>query len=305
MSTEGIRPGEIDLETGERSPAAEPEAVVEAAAVETPAEDAAVEEPPVDAPAVEEPPVVPAKARGMLEELIEHRTARRDAEKRLQQFESNPAIQRLTPEIQQAIIEGRIVVAPPKTNRDAERERLTGIADRLGIQKADGTPDLEAAAKVAAVIHDEVQAGVRPYVEQTRAVQHTTLMGQAKANRDAAIAFAEANGYDVDTVKETFDATLNMPNGAEMLAQKAIAEELWYSALGRATAKGKTVTPKAVSKAPAAAPIVAEATGRRGATGGIVLSPRMQQIYKENGLDPAATTAKGTRDYSQGVSLED
>jgi hypothetical protein len=233
----------------------------------------------------------PAAKGSMLAELIAERTARRDAERRLSQFESNPVLQRLTPEVQQAILEGRVQIAAPEATRAAEQERLRSVAETLQLYKLDANgqhvPDLDAAKRVSQFVRSEVQAEVAP-------VRQMSLAEKARVNVDKAVAYASQHGLDVDIVKDEFLTILTQPNGPEMLSDAKIAKQVWRVAVGRMHEEGK-LTAKEAKKAAAAVPatttpaaIISEPTGRRAsAASAITLSPGLQRVYAEHGVNPA------------------
>lgn len=302
--------GEIDLETGRSNlPGQTEETSVETAATEEAAEvtDETVEEvtEPVTEPAVataEKP-----KHKGAVAELIARREETRLLRERLQSLENDPAIQRLTPEIKQAIAEGRIVVAPKPTPADTQTQALAKTAERLGLLKADGTPDLEAASRVDGYVREVAHAAAAP-------AQQAILTQQADRNVAEAVRFATESGYGADTIaviRQTFENAKNAPNGAAMVANGEIAKELWFSALGKAEASGKLVKqPKkaaVTTGAPVTAPIVAEPTGKRTTAAVVNLTPKVQALYKSHGIDPAKswTAQRGSVDLSQGYSLEE
>ena len=315
--SDALRPGEVDLETGAtgaavEEPAAEPAAAVEAAPAEEPA--AAVEEPAADEPApAAQPEPEKRKPTGAVGELMELRGAARELRSRLERYEQDPVLQRLTPEMRQAIAENRIVLAPPKTTADAERERLTKIAERLELRKADGTPDLDAANKVGAVIREAVQEETRPALERAQSVERMMYADKARGNVDAAVAAAKTNGWSDEAqafVREQFEAAAAM-NPAVLLDQ-GVAMEVWDATVGKLHRLGK-IAPKA-AEAPAkqagrsaAAPIPPEPTGKRGpAAAHLTVSPAVAAVYRQNGMDPAKsfTAQKGTIDMSNGMELE-
>lgn len=285
MSGDPLQPGEIDLEDIP-SPAALP-----APAAGDPAPSQTTDDPsPSDEPASGDPPADPAappkrQPSGAVGELIQLRKESKQLRERLQQIESSPVLQRLTPEIQQAILDGRVQIAPPQSTREAEKERLTSVAEQLGLVKQDGTPDLDAAKRVDTFVRGTVQQAVEP-------VRQGTLAEKANENYARAIAFAEQNGFDVETVQEVFDEIRSQPNGAELLAQRKVAERMWETAVGRmhtrgkATGNGKKPGAAAVDKPPAA--VITEPTGRRGGSATTVqLSPTLAKVYKDAGVDPS------------------
>lgn len=268
-----------------------------------------VADPVLDTSAIEtaaEPEPEPAaKKTGLLAEHIALRTEAKIVAKRLADLENDPAIQRLTPEIRQAIVEGRIVVKAPPSKSEARNEQLEATAKELLLYKDDGqgnrVPDLDAASRVTSFVRKEARDAVAP-------LEQAALEKTAQANIDTALKFAEDNGYDVETIKQTYVNAMRAPNGAAMVANNDVAKELWFSAVGRATSAGKL--PKALAKREAAvdrqpAAIVSESTGRRGPSAGVQLTPAMQAIYKQHGMDPAKShSATNKIDMSQGVTLE-
>lgn len=299
-----LRPGEIDLEAP--APAAAPVAAAEpvaAVAAEPAAEPVAAAEPAAGDPAAEPEPVA---ARGrMLEELIEHRTERR----RLEKFYANlsPVLERLTPEVQRAILEGRVQMQPPAQQPDQRREQLQQRAERLRLytlnDQGEKVYDLDAAARVEQEIRDVAKEVVAPYEQQT-------LTERATTNLQKALDFATANGYDVATIDATYREVLAQPNGAAMVADPKVAETIWYQAVGRAESSGKSRKPKAAAQpaaVPAPAAIVADPAGRRGpAVAAITLSPGLARVYRENGVDPTKTitATKAINYHSTSIDLE-
>ena len=150
-------------------------------------------------------------------------------------------------------------------------------------------PDLEAAARVDQWGREIVHEAIAP-------VRHMTLRDKAMGNVNAALQFAEQNGFDVDTVRETYGEVLNQPNGAELLSQAEVATTVWHQAIGRAVTAGKLPKPKTPAAAAPAVPakpatpaaIITEAPGRRGpAAAAIRLSPALEKVYRDHGIDPA------------------
>jgi len=299
-----LQPGELELRT-DPPPADVVAPVLPTVASEAVPEPVAIVASPEAGP---EPVVEPEPAAdvvekprkpGMLEELIETRTRLKQAEGHLKSL--SPVLSRLTPEVQEAIAEGRLVVQPRQAAPDAERERLKSVAETLGLLKADNTPDIDAARRVDTYVQGTVKQHVAP-------LHHASLTGQAKVNVDKALAFATEHGYDVDTVRETFMDVLNQPNGAAMLAQAKVAETVWFQAVGRATAAGKLPTKAAPVKAATPAAVITEGTGRRGAPASSVqLSPQLAKVYRDNGMDPAkmrSATKPPTVDPRGSMELE-
>lgn len=297
-----LMPGEIALETPAPPPAADPEpaAVAEPVADPEPVVAAADPEPePVADPA---PAAKPKHILVPLSELIEERTRARVAERRLAELE--PTLSRLNPDIELAIREGRVQVQPKQTQPDAERARLTAMATELQLFKPDTTdPDLDAAARVDRVIRSTVQREVQPLREVQQQSQHQSLQAQAKANVDAAIKYAAENGYDVATIAEVFNATLASPTGAQILAQRDLANQTWKLAVGEAAIRAKAAPPQS-PKAPAAAVVVAPPTGRGSSTATVTLSPAIAKVYRDHGIDPAKPGSKPLeRDANGFISL--
>lgn len=298
-----LRPGEIDLEA---APAPAPAPAPAAAVV--PAVDPAAADPAGDAdpaPAVDPAAEPEPAARGrMLEELIEHRTERRRLEKQLQSFA--PVLERLTPEVQRALVEGRIQLQPPAQAPDQRKEQLQQRAERLRLytlnDSGEKVYDLDAAARVEQEIRDVAKEVVAPYEQQSLAERATT-------NVNKALEFASANGYDVDFIRDTYQEVLGQPNGAAMVADPKVAETIWYQAIGRATAAGKLpkARPAAAAPPPVPAAIVADPAGRRTpAVAAITLSPGLQRVYRENGVDPTKTitATKAINYHSTSIDLE-
>lgn len=303
--TDVARPGEIELTAGpaaavEEQPAAEETAAEAVVETEQTAEQEATVEQPAAAAAVK-----PAATTVPVGELIAERTARKNIERTLKQFE--PLLQRLTPELQQAILEGRALTAPPVNTREVESQRLTQVAEKFGLFKTDAdgnqVPDLDTAKRVDAGIRDVVREEVAP-------LRQESASDKATQNLRTALTFAEANGYDVDTVRETYEDVLRQPNGAAMLADPNVAKTVWFQALGRMTAAGKAPAPKPAAAAPAAAvkPPVIPAEGGRRAPGqaAVRLSPQIQKVYKDNGIDPTKSySSRADLSNPASISLED
>lgn len=278
--------GEIDL-TAPAPPdpapvaASEPEPVVEA----SPEAEAVVEEPATTVAAA------PPKPGGMLGELIAERKERKELADRLRQYEADPVLQRLTPDVRQAIAEGRLVVAPPKANPDAERERLTDIASRYILYKVDAngvqTPDLDAAARVDKGIRETVREEMAP-------LTHMTLSQKAVHYTNIAIDHAtKTMGPDqAAVVREEYESMLRQPNGAQMLSQPEVARTVWKQAIGTLHERGLLSGAKPPAASPVtAAPVIAPVTGRRAPQAAIQLSPALQQVYRNHGLDPTKTAS--------------
>lgn len=313
--SDAIRPGEIDLEA-----AAGDGAAADAGAADTghdagdggAADAGAADAGDAGAAAAGDPGdggVAKQQPRGAVAELIALRREKKVLAERLQQFESNPVINRLTPEVQQAIMEGRLQIAPPQGSREAEHARLTDVAQTLQLYKVDAqgntVPDLEAASRVSNFVRTEVRQAVEP-------VRQSTLAEKAQHNVKLAIQHAEQNGLDVDIIREEFLTVLQQPNGPQMLAQQNIAKQVWRAAVGRMHEEGR-LTKKEAKAAVAAGPdgktpaaVVIEPSGRRGSAGtGIQLSPALQRVYQDNGMDPSKSfTAKNKVNFGGSIDLE-
>jgi hypothetical protein len=261
-----------------------------------PAVDATVVEPVIEVPAAADPPPVetPPEAvepepvnepRGAVKELIELRKEVRD----LRALAQDPAHQRLTPEIRQALAEGRILIGPPAGSKEAEAQRLSAVADKFGLTKQDANgaivPDLDAARRVDSGIRDTVREEMRP-------LQEMTLRERATHHVNEAITYAEANGYDVETIRQAYAEVMGRPGGAELLSQPEVARQVWYSGVGRAVSAGKI--PKGKAPAPAGeparrdAPIPPTPGGRRApGSSPIQLQAGIQAAYDLHKMDPA------------------
>jgi len=312
--SDALRPGEIDLETdagagagdtgdaaagaadaGAADAGAGGDAGGDAGADGAGAGDGDQEDAGAAGPAAGDPP---KKHTGAVAELIQSRKTIKQLTDRLQQIESNPVLQRLTPEVQQAIAEGRLQITPPQSTREAEQERLTSVAEELGLVKGDGTPDLDAAKRVDKFVRSTVQQAVEP-------MRQGALGDKAQANVDRAVAFATDNGYDVDTVREVFAEIAHQPNGNELLAQSKVCEAMWERAVGRMHTRGKTVGKKGAVKDRPPAAVITEGAGPRGGTVVSQLSPVLQRVYKDQGIDPSKSfTAKNKIDLSGPIDLE-
>lgn len=296
------------LPTPEPNPAAA--AVVEQppdATIETPglvAEASADAEPVEEAEPAEgaAPAETPRrKPSGAVAELIALRREKQQLQARVQQFESNPVLQRLTPDMQQAALEGRLTIQPPQGSREAEERRLTAVADKFGLYRTDAqgqqVPDLDTAKRVAAGIRDIVKEEIAP-------VRYATLADKANANVHEAVRAATAAKYPdeaVNIIKAEFHGVLSNANGAEMLSQPEVAMRVWDAAVGRAVREGAMTVAqgaKALAQGAPAMPagghpavVLADATGRRGNAASIQLSPQLQSVYAAHGIDPAKTKA--------------
>lgn len=280
--------------TPEPLPAAEPEPVPDLVADPEPAL-------PADAEPEPAAPVVPnPKHRGAVAELIEKRAeAKREREGRI-------ALEGRLEQIERDLSEGRLLRQAPTPQVDVDRARAMQTAETLNLytQDAQGNrvPDLEAAARVDTWGRQIVSEAVAP-------VRAMTLRDKAMANVSAAIQFAEANGFDVETVKDTYGEILRQPNGAELLSQAEVATTVWHQAVGRAVTAGKLPKAKAAPVAapvPAAKPaaIITEAPGRRGPAAAIRLSPALERVYRDHGLDPTAATKAFETDKNGDIILE-
>lgn len=304
--SDALRPGEIDLEAPAGPPAGEVPPTDPAPPAADPAGDPdgdLATDPPADAVGDPEPPK--RAPSGAVAELIALRREKKELAQRLHQFESSPVLQRLTPEVQEAILEGRMSIAPPESTRAAEQARLTDLAEAMQLYKVDGAgqtvPDLEAAKRVDKFVRGTVDQAVSP-------VRHIGLADKAQANVDKAVTWAEQNGLDVDIVKEEFLSILSQPNGAEMLSQAKIAKQVWRGAIGRMHEEGRlTKKEAAAAKKDAPAAVITEPTGRRAsAAAAISLSPGLQRVYAEAGLNPAKsfTATRPQLNLSGPIDLE-
>jgi hypothetical protein len=292
-----------------------PETPVEAATVEpgiTPAE-------PLEPEAVAEPEPEPApdpapqrqEPRGAVKELIETRRLAQQLQEQLAQYQRDPALQRMTPEIRQAIAEGRVIVKPAPTQADVEQERLAAQAKELGLVKEDGTPDLDAARRVDGVIRRTVSEVVAPIQHQAQQLQSMTMQERANATMQAIWTEAQARGISADALAiadAEFRQMMAQPNAELMLSQREIADTVFQRAMGKAFMLGKLQTPAA---APAPKPktpaIITEAGGKRGpAAAAIQLSPGVAAVYSNAGMDPTkapSAAANLKRDPRGGVEL--
>jgi hypothetical protein len=292
--------GEVDLETLETStepPPAEPAAVAEPEPAAEP--EPVVETEPEVAAAAPAPEPAPKKHTGAVAELIENRRLLKETKERLARYEQDPALQRITPEMRQAILEGRVQVAPPQQTADLERSRLEAVAKQLGLLKPDNTPDLDAASRVDQFVRGAVRAEVAP-------IEHRSLATVAEKNVEAAVAYATAQKYTPETIAEirsAFQAVLGQPNGPKLLSDAKLAEEFWHSTVGRLVSQGKFNKQAAKEDAPPV--VVTEPAGRRApSTAAPALSPALQAVYKSRGLDPG-TGAAPVVDARGHMSLED
>lgn len=229
---------------------------------------------------------------GAVKELIDLRKTTADLRTQLDQLQRDPVLTRMTPEMRQAVLEGRIVVGPPAGSREAEAQRLTAVADRYGLYKVDAqgnqVPDLEAAERVDAGIRQTVREEMAPL--QTR-----TLQQQAQANInaawDASVSKLPADAREI--VHAEITALMGTPNAAQLLSQPAVLQAAIDKAIGSAFRAGKlTVAQVAAAAAgggaPTAEPSPAPATGRRApGQAAIQLSAPVAAVYKNAGIDPA------------------
>lgn len=284
MSVAEVQPADdLVVEGGDPSPAPAPEPEV----IPEPSE-----QDPEPEPAPEPEPVAEARPKGgkksLVQELIEERTARKTLEAQLREHT-------------QAITDGRVIVRPPAPAADHERERFEAVAKQLNFVKADGTPDLESAAKVDSYVKSTVRQAIAP-------MEQTTLEGRANANMSSIWAQAKKDGIPdeaMSVVEQEFRAVMGQHNAAAMLADPNVAETIFQKGLGAAYRAGKlTGKPKPVSPNPDVAP----ATGRRPSATNVQLSPALQRVYKDAGLDPnktASATKPLQEDERGAISLED
>lgn len=269
----------------EPAPAPEPE----------PAPEPAPE--PEPAPKQEPTPDPAAEAAAFKAEMIAERTERKLIAKQLKELQDDIRSGKLAPQ------------APPTPAAELERQHLEDVAKRLGLYAKDANdqvvPDLEAAKRVDGFVRDTVRAEVAP-------VRHTTLADKAAYNRQVAIQHATTHlSADVaEIVRQEFDDLLGNPNGAELLAQEKVARTVWRQALGRAVEEGKmtSAAAKAAAKADPPPPAPSPATGRRGPTASITLTPAQQRVYRDAGIDPSKTataTKPMVMDRTGGIALED
>lgn len=286
MTTEVVdtpRPGEIEIDVLGTEPAKEPAAEPAAIVAEPAAEPAAEPE--------------PEKKETLFSEMVEHRTVRKQLER--ERAELAPVLSRLTPELRQAIADGRVMVKPLASNSDERKQQLTQRAKRLRLYTTDAqgnqVPDLDAAQRVEAEIRSVAQEIVQPFKDMS-------LQQQAQHNVDVALSHAKQHGFDEEIVKEVF---LSAPHA--VLADPKLAETLWTQALGIMAQRGKLTTTGAAVKPEEKKPVavISEPTGRRAPSNGIVLSPALAQVYKNNGVDPNKTfTATHKVDFSGAIELE-
>ncbi|MEQ1726731.1 MAG: hypothetical protein ABL982_00005, partial [Vicinamibacterales bacterium] len=227
--------------------------------------------------------------------------------------------------VQEAILEGRLQVAPrtEPVGSAADQQALIAIAKKARLTFVDPDDgqtyyDLEAAEAFRALARDQAQEIAAP-------IFHEKVVTKAQANLDQIESFMETEGLSAparEVVRQHFNALLkSTPNAAKLLADEAIAEQHWFNALGRAASLGLVEMGK--KKAPAAAagagadaltmggrrqPIEARPVGRRAGGGGqLQLTPRVQQMYRENGMDPKTgvnPTTTAPLDLSKGLDLE-
>ena len=277
---------ELEIDSSlQPEPEPEPEPVAEAVA-ELPAEEAAPEE---DAEAEPEPAPAPErKHTGAVAELIENRKALKAEREARQQLQSQ--LRR----VEEDMREGRLFRQAPKPREEVQQDALAGVAKRLNLYTQDAAgnrvPDLEAAGRVDGYIREAVREQVAP-------VQQMTLHDKAMANVRTALEYADANGYDVDAIRDTYAEVLQQANGAQMLSQPEVATTVWHQAVGRAVAAGKLprqrqaatgTEPTTKPRTPAA--IVTESGGRRApSVAALKLAPALAKVYKDHGIDPEKT----------------
>lgn len=293
-------PGEVNLETHTPAPAPTPAPMAPVPVVEPPVvEDAppADDDPPADAPAGDDPPApAPRKGRTMVEDLQAERAKRAEAHDRAVAAEA-----RLR-DYDARVARGELLAAPPRAPGapdPAQQAELEETARELGLLKPDGvTLDLEAAARAARAIDKRVQRGLAPLQQQSHAQTAAT-------NIQKAVDFASKYSAEAQAIiRQTFDEHWQLPNGAQMLADPNTAKIIWERALGRAVSAG-VLTSAAPTPAPGSPPVIpAPPGGRRTVTPAIALSPKIESIYRDAGIDPAkgyqppAATSRG------GITLE-
>lgn len=268
-------------------PAAPPaEPVVEPAAEPAAEPEAVVAEPAAEPEAVAEPAPEEKPKGGMLADLIATRERAKKAETALKSLQ--PVLDRLTPDIAQAIQEGRVVVRPPQSQPDAERERLTQVAQDLGLFKTDNSPDLEAAARV-----DKYVRGTVSGVMQQKVAPLEAMTLEDRANKTIAEVWSRTMvnvGEEAAAiVRAEFADAMGQQNARHLLSQREIVETVIERGLGKAVLAGKLSSPApAPKKAAQPAAIITETGGRRApASAAIQLSPKLQEVYRNAGLDPA------------------
>jgi hypothetical protein len=312
MSTDPARPGDVDLDTHTPEPTPAPEPVVEAQGDGDPtpivagAEELPADEPPAE-PAPE--PAAPPKrqATGMLADLLSER------EKRQAERDARIAVETRLADLEQRIQRGELLQAPPRPvgpDPAVEQTKLEGLAKRLNLYKADGTPDLESARNAYSVVREIADEAVAP--ERQRSIAQV-----AQGNLHKAVTKATELGYSqeaVAVIQEEFATLMQTPGGQQMLAQPQTALLHWRQALGRAVMEGK-LTPAQAGAAsrpggvtpPGTAPdmIPTIPGGRRAPQTTIALTPAQERIYRENGLDPSKGYQKPlTSDGRGGIVLE-
>lgn len=293
---------EIDLESGQPVAVAEPETPAEPAI-----EPAAAEPEPEPAAAAE--PAEPAAPRGAVKELLENRRALKESQQRLAQYENDPALRLLTPELRQALAEGRIITKPQTTTADAERERLTELAHDGGFVTADGKPDLDAAARADKLIQKVAARVAAPAMQRVQQLEASSHTSTANGNIAAVWTQAQKDGIPAEAmavVTQEFQVAMSQPNAAQSLAQPEIVNAIFERAIGRAFREGKLSGKAAPVKPAGAQPIVAEPGGRRApAASALQLTPQIAAVYANAGLDPSKTpSAKALKVVAGGVELE-
>lgn len=281
----------------EPAPAAEPEP-------EPAAEPLAAAEPATEPVAEPEPAAEPEpqpKHKGAVAELITLRREKQRLEAELSRYQADPVVHRMSPELRQAVAEGRVMVRPAPTVADAEQERLTAVAKDLGLFKADNTPDLDAAARVDRYVLRTVRQEVQP-------LQHMTMTQRADATMKTVWEAASAQKTPqaaMDYFHQELTAMMQAPNAPQLLSQREVVETVLERAVGRAFREGK-LTPAAAPVKPQGAPaIVGEGGGRRQpAAAAIQLSPQVAALYASHGIDP--NKARSTREmkYTRDGALE-
>lgn len=295
-----LGPGEVALEEdGEAAPAPDPGEGVEAA-VDAAAAPEAENEPAQDA-AVTPPP----RRSGMKEELIEYRTRARQLERQFQELA--PVLQHLTPDIQAALLEGRIAVKPVVADSAAEEAQLLEIAEkfRLTTPGEDGKDyyDLKAARDT----RDLIERMAAKKAEAATAPVLQTHQDRAAADNLAKLEqhMSAKNMPDAlrDTIREHFRGILSRPGGSRLIADSAFASQAWEQALGKAAVNG-TLTP-GPGAAGQPAPVVTPAgtSGRRSPAAALRLSPQLERVYREHGVTPTATS-RPVNLAVEGVELE-
>lgn len=222
-----------------------------------------------------------------LSELISERQARKEADKLVREYAARMA-------------NGELIPAAPKPQispDEAEQAALKKTADRLRLyslnDKNEKVYDWEAARAVQQEIRDVAREQVAPF-------QHMTLT--ERANKHVADVWAKAaeDGIPKEAMaiaEQEFKMAMGAPNAAQLLSQREVVDTIFERALGKAYREGKLTTPAKPTKKDA--PVVAEPAGRRApAASAVQLSPALQRVYRQNGIDPtkAAATPKPPQD---------